>query len=234
VGINGRQRIAWICRCECNREKLITAANLQRGTTQSCGCLHKENPSKQRAKDITGQRFGRLVALYRMEKRCRGSIVWRLRCDCGREIESGSAPLGTQTKSCGCLRDENRYRHGDTRSTLYHCWQNIKTRCLNPQYEGYKNYGGRGIRMTPEWAEDFVAFQTYINQNLGPRPKGCSIDRIDNDDGYRPGNIRWATKSEQSHNQRRSRLYNGINKLILECLAELRSKPRKRHAVERF
>jgi hypothetical protein len=87
--------------------------------------------------------------------------------------------------------------------------------------------------MAPKWADDFATFRDYVNQNLGPRPKGCSIDRIDNDQGYWPGNIRWATKSEQNNNQRRSEIYKTVNNLVLECLAELKAKPRKWHTIKR-
>jgi hypothetical protein len=181
-----------------------------------------------KAKNIANQRFGRLVALYPTEERRNGTIIWRLRCDCGQEIESRIGSLGTRTKSCGCLRRENRYRHGSStrnnKSPLYRCWQNIKEHCLNPKHPVFKHYGGRGITMAPEWINDFPAFHDYINQNLGPRPKGRSLDRIENNEGYFPGNLKWSTKSEQNHNQRRS----AINKLVLECLANLKTKPNNR------
>jgi hypothetical protein len=179
-----------------------------------------------KAKNITNQRFGRLVALYPTEERRNGTIIWRLRCDCGREIESRIGPLGTRTKSCGCLRHENRYRHGSSTrnnvSPLYHCWRNIKEHCLNPKHPVFKHYGGRGISMAAEWINDFQAFRDYIDQHLGPRPKNCTIDRIDNDEGYYPGNLKWSTQSEQNYNQRRSKINKIINKLVLECLTECR------------
>jgi hypothetical protein len=85
--------------------------------------------------------------------------------------------------------------------------------------EGFKNYGGRGIQMAPEWVEDFVAFRDYVNQNLGPRPKGGTIDRINNDEGYFPGNIRWATRSVQSNNTRCTKL----GKILSAFYAELKA-----------
>src|SRR5262249_14940507 len=114
---------------------------------------------------------------------------------------------------CGCLRSEQtaqrNYRHGDaTRdntTSLYKCWIQMKQRCLDPKAISFKNYGGRGITFAPEWIE-FIPFRDYIFQNLGPRPKGCSIDRIENNEGYYPGNLKWSTSSEQTHNSRRSRL----------------------------
>jgi hypothetical protein len=73
--------------------------------------------------------------------------------------------------------------------------------------------------MAPEWIKDFVVFRDYINQNLGPRPKGCTIDRIDNDEGYFPGNIRWATPSVQSNNTNRTKL----GKILQAFRAELKA-----------
>ena len=73
--------------------------------------------------------------------------------------------------------------------------------------------------MAPEWIEDFQAFQVYINKTLGPRPKGYSIDRIENDEGYYPGNLRWATSTEQAHNKRSSKINKVIDAILRECIA---------------
>jgi hypothetical protein len=167
-------------------------------------------------KDITGQRFGRLVALYPTEERCNGHVVWRLRCDDGKEIEIPVTNLRNGTQSCGCLRRERAalrcYRHGDSSSTLYNCWRAIKQRCLNPKNKDYKNYGGRGITITLEWVNNFPAFRDYVFQSLGPCPKEHTLDRIDNDRNYEPGNLRWAPRSTQNRNRQNSR----INKILNE------------------
>jgi hypothetical protein len=78
----------------------------------------------------------------------------------------------------------------------------MKRRCLNRRSHNYKDYGGPGITMYPEWIESFDAFETWILANLGPRPEGHSLDRIDVNGGYEPGNLRWATAKEQRANQR--------------------------------
>ena len=88
---------------------------------------------------------------------------------------------------------------------LYIMWKNVKQRCFNPKHTAYRWYGGRGISVWEPWRTDADAFITYIEENLGPRPKGCSIDRIDNDGDYAPGNLRWATRKEQVANSRNRR-----------------------------
>jgi len=87
-------------------------------------------------------------------------------------------------------------------SPEYRSWTNAKQRTTDPNIPQWKDYGGRGIRMAGEWLHDFAAFFAHI----GPRPAGTSIDRIDNDGNYEPGNVRWATRSEQMRNQRRRKV----------------------------
>ena len=96
--------------------------------------------------------------------------------------------------------------HGDSHASIHHYLYNIWTRrrswCFNPKSNHYKWYGARGITLCREWADNYVAFKTYILETIGERPKGMSLDRIDNDGNYEPGNIQWATQTEQHKNQR--------------------------------
>jgi hypothetical protein len=106
AGLTSSGGFRWKCRCDCGNITYLSAASLRNGTTKSCGCLQKEIVRKYNAKDITGQRFGRLTALHRTGESRNGKIIWRCRCDCGQEIESSLGKLGTDTKSCGCLHCE--------------------------------------------------------------------------------------------------------------------------------
>jgi hypothetical protein len=157
-------------------------------------------------RDISNQRFGRLLVLERVGKKW-GSVTWRCRCDCGNELITTSSNLTKgRTKSCGCLQREwassgkIKREHGLSESAEYRIWCHIKCRCYNANSEDFKWYGGRGIKMCDEWLHDFMAFYNHI----GPRPnKNLSIDRINNDGNYEPGNVRWATSMEQAHNKNR-------------------------------
>ena len=154
--------------------------------------------------DLSGKTFGRLTVLSIAENR-RGKIFWECECSCGKSgfAISGSNLRTGHTTSCGCYRDEKRRHphHGGRKSTEYTIWCGIKARCENPKNPAYSRYGGRGIKVHPQWSKDF---QSFIN-DMGARPSlAHSIDRVDNDKNYEPGNCRWATRSEQIRNSKRS------------------------------
>ena len=153
--------------------------------------------------DLTGQRFGRLIVIQKTTKK-HGKWFWDCHCDCGeRKIIWGSALKANLTKSCGCLFKERilqcNVTHGMSSRPEYYIWKSIIQRCTNPASKDYHLYGGRGIRICLEWRISFESFFNYI----GPRPaSNLTIDRIDNNSDYKPGNVRWATMKEQMSNAR--------------------------------
>lgn len=153
---------------------------------------------------MAGQRFGRLFVLGRSDYRRPGrspGAFWDCRCDCGgMTVVLGASLRGGLTQSCKCLHDTFAVTHGATHTSEYKAWESAKARCFQPNHHGFKNYGGRGITMCEEWRNDFPAFLAHV----GPRPHPTySIDRINNNGNYEPGNVRWATKTQQIHNRRR-------------------------------
>jgi hypothetical protein len=159
-----------------------------------------------------GEVFGRLVVTGEDDSHHhpggKVSHKVRVRCACGevRSVYERSLRSGV-TKSCGCLqRDKARegkhaLKHGFSSTSTYHTWNAMIGRCLKPTHRAFKHYGGRGIRVCDRW-------KTFLNflADMGERPKGLTLDRVDNDGHYQPENCRWTTQFVQCSNQRKTRL----------------------------
>ena len=152
--------------------------------------------------DLTGQVFGRLTALSRIEKP--GQSKWLCRCQCGniKEVLAGHLKQ-KHTQSCGCLHKEvisaHFAKHKMKKTPEYNSWINMKQRCYNAKHPAFKSYGGRGIVVCDRWLDSFLSFY----DDMGPKPgPGYSVDRINNDGNYEINNCRWATAKEQCRNMR--------------------------------
>lgn len=169
--------------------------------------------------DIAGMQFGELVALEFVERRGKCHDYWNWKCSCGAEkvIRKTSVTSGN-TESCGC---KNRKRaskqltkHGWYGTRTYKTWVSMIQRCENPNKDNYDLYGGRGISVCKRWRESFDNFLA----DMGERPKGTTIDRIDHNGNYEIANCRWASSKAQCRNRRSNRhlTHNGKTR----CLAE--------------
>lgn len=153
--------------------------------------------------ELSGQRFGRLTAVRDAGSDAANHRLWLCRCDCGQETTVSTNRLRTgNTKSCGCLYRETKTTHGATRggrpTPEFRAWVHMRRRCSDPKHPQFHDYGGRGISVCDRWQ----AFDAFL-ADMGARPSAAhSLDRIDVNGGYEPGNCRWATKDVQQHNRR--------------------------------
>lgn len=199
---HSRSGTLWNCRCECGNITKVRATRITQQKTKSCGCDAKH--------DLTGKTFGRLT-VKSYSGNTKGECCWICMCECGTEviIRAGGLRSG-QTQSCGCLKKQRisettrkrKTTHGLSRTPLYRLWSQIKNRCYNNRHKKFHLYGGRGIVMCEQWRNDPKAFIDWVITNIGQKPKQQSIDRIDSNKNYEPGNIRWADALKQNNNKR--------------------------------
>lgn len=162
-----------------------------------------------RTLDITGEQYGRLTAI-RFTRRVGASRYWLFQCACGKYKEAPLAQVRYgRTLSCGCLLDEQRERFGQSnvshkmsKTATYKSWSQMIDRCTNDKCRIYPDYGGRGISVCERWR----SFDNFY-ADMGDRPDQTSIDRIENNGNYEPGNCKWSTRTDQCNNRRSNKYY---------------------------
>lgn len=159
-----------------------------------------------RFKDLTGNVYGRLTVTGLSEERVgkEKRQTWECVCSCGKKTKSIAKNLRSGAKkSCGCLRAEamaaKMTKHGGSEDRLYPIWKAMKARCHRPTDADYCYYGARGITVCQRWINDYGAFKSDVGDGW---EDGLTLDRIDNDGNYEPGNVKWSTMSEQARNKR--------------------------------
>lgn len=172
--------------------------------------------------NLIGQTFGRLTVLSKATHRFKDKGQWLCQCECGAvKSISGSFLLTGKVRSCGCLRRNGngacQPKHRASGTTEFNIWNQMRQRCHNTSHPYFGDYGGRGIAVCERWRDNFSAFYA----DMGSKPDGCTLERVDNSGNYELSNCRWATRTEQANNRRSSRFLslNGVTKTCAQWSA---------------
>lgn len=197
-------RLYYECKCDCGLVYEARASHVKAGAIQQCRNCRNVNRGelmKQRALEShqinMGKRFGNFTVVDIFVNGKLSGVYYGCKCDCGNIslLQSYVVIVGKSTKCRKCA-DKLNEKHGMVYTPTYSTWFTMRRRCSDPKTQNYKRYGGRGIRVCDRWQ----SFENFL-ADMGVKPKGLQIDRIDNDGPYAPGNCRWVTPKENANNK---------------------------------
>lgn len=211
---SGQRKSKWNCSCECGVSFVATGSNLKSGHTSSCGCVKREAILKHKQRVSSGEwepdklvdaKFGRLTVTGFNKWLPVGDTrvsVWDCLCDCGNTITMRRSYLqATEVPSCGCHKSEAlriaQTKHGMSKTPTYKSWTKMKERCYLESYSEKEYYQDHGIKVCDEWLKSFDSFY----RDMGKRPEGYTLDRINSSKGYNKENCRWADLTIQAYNR---------------------------------
>lgn len=194
AGRDAKSNKLFLAQCKCKKIATHKLKTLMSGDTTQCQkCCTR---SRSNFIDISGQTFGKWTVLKISENKYK-NLHYQCKCECGNEKDiNGYRLRNGMTNSCRKCRFDVK-THGMSYSSTYKIWRDMLSRCENQNLKSFKHYGGRGISVCDHWAK----FENFL-QDMGIRPTGLQIDRIDNDGNYEPKNCRWVTPKVNRNNQR--------------------------------
>lgn len=197
-------RLYYECRCDCGFIYEARASHVKSGATQQCrDCRNSKRARLMKDRAVAnhevnvGKEFGNFTVMRAFTEGKYSGVYYACKCLCGNvSILRAYTVLNGQATRCRKCIDKLSEKHGMVYTHTYTTWFTMRRRCSDPKTESYKRYGGRGIKVCDRWEK----FENFL-EDMGEKPKGLQIDRIDNDGNYEPGNCRWVTPKENANNK---------------------------------